>query len=330
MPAEIEFMIGYGPQLLEPFLRNRARYYDAIFLSRPHNMKLLKPILEAHPDWFEGTNFIYDAEAVFVTREITLNRLNGTPLSPQEIDALLQQEADLASPANCVVAVSRRDADLFRSHGIGNVCVVGHSLVPAPTPRGFAQRTGLLFVGAIHEEASPNGDSVIWFLEEIFPKIRAELGPDVPFTVAGVNKSERVKQLATPAVRITGHLPDLTELYDTARVFVAPTRYAAGIPHKVHEAAARGIPIVATPLLASQLGWEDGNPLLVGGSPDEFAQKCIQLYRNQQQWERLRQDGLERIREECSSESFEANVVNCVTRAKARDYILGRNLSTSM
>src|SRR5262249_19695183 len=196
MPAEIEFMIGYGPQLLEPFLRNRARYYDAIFLSRPHNMKLLKPILEAHPDWFEATNFIYDAEAVFVTREITLRQLSGAPLSAQEADALLQREADLASAANCVVAVSRTDAELFRAHGVGNVCIVGHSLVPAPTPRGFDQRTGFLFVGAIHEEASPNGDSVIWFLQEIFPKIRAELGSDVTLTIAGVNKSERVKQLA--------------------------------------------------------------------------------------------------------------------------------------
>src|SRR5439155_1165432 len=27
MPPEVEFMMGYGPPLLEPFLRNRPRYY---------------------------------------------------------------------------------------------------------------------------------------------------------------------------------------------------------------------------------------------------------------------------------------------------------------
>src|SRR5262249_20972089 len=40
MPQEIEFMIGYGPPLLEPFLRNRPGYYDTILVSRPHNMKI--------------------------------------------------------------------------------------------------------------------------------------------------------------------------------------------------------------------------------------------------------------------------------------------------
>ena len=153
---------------------------------------------------------------------------------------------------------------------------------------------------------------MIWFLEEIFPRIQAELGRDIPFTIAGVNKSERVRQLATSSVKITGHLPDLTELYDTARVFVAPTRYAAGIPHKVHEAAARGIPIVATPLLASQLGWRDGDPLLVGGDAEAFAQKCIELHWNRNLWTKLREAGIERIRKECSVETFEAGVKDCL------------------
>ena len=122
-------------------------------------------------------------------------------------------------------------------------------------------------MGAIHEEASPNGDSVIWFLEEIFPRIQSELGRNIPFTLAGVNKSERVRQLASSSVNIAGRLPDLTRLYDAARVFVAPTRYAAGIPHKVHEAAARGVPIVATPLLAIAAG-------LARRRPDPCRRRC--------------------------------------------------------
>jgi O-antigen biosynthesis protein len=317
MPPEIEFMIGYGPPLLEAFLRNRLGYYDTIFVSRPHNMKILNPLVEEHPEWFEGTSIIYDAEAVFATREITFRMLSGTPLSSDDADSLLTLEASLAAAADCVVAVSRPDAEQFRSHAINDVRVIGHSLTPAPTLRNFDQRIGFLFVGAIHEEASPNGDSVLWFLEEVFPKIQAALGPDTPFTIAGVNKSERVRRLATRAVSITGHVADLTELYDTARVFVAPTRYAAGIPHKVHEAAARGLPVVATPLLASQLGWKDGQTLLVAGDAVTFAHKCIELYRNRRLWTELREAGLKRIQKECSVEAFEASVMECFTRPKA-------------
>jgi len=170
-------------------------------------------------------------------------------------------------------------------------------------------------VGAIHEEISPNGDSVIWFLEEILPKIHAELGSNIPFTIAGVNKSERVKQIATSSVKILGHVRDLTEIYDLARVFVAPTRYAAGVPQKVYEAASRGLPVVATSLLASQLGWEDGNPFLVGNDSDSFAQKCIELHRNSVLWGKLRDEGIERIGRECSVEIFEANLKDCLTRS---------------
>jgi glycosyltransferase involved in cell wall biosynthesis len=308
MPGQIEFMMGYGPQLIEAFLRNRRDYYDTILVSRPHNMKLLKPVLDAHPEWFESCKIVYDAEAIFVTREITLRQLAGAPMAAEEIEGIFRDEVDLARAADCVVAVSASDANAFREHGVPNVRIIGHSLEALPTARPFSERKGFLFVGAIHEEASPNGDSMIWFLDQVLPRIQAALGTDVPVTIAGVNKSDRVRQLASLAVRITGHIPDLTGLYDEARVFIAPTRYAAGIPHKVHEAAARGLPIVATPLLASQLGWSDSDPLLVAGDAESFAAKCIELHTDSGLWLTLRDAGLARIQKECSRRTFEENV----------------------
>ena len=162
-------------------------------------MNILQPILAAHADWFEDTVVIYDAEALFVAREITLAQLTGTPLPPAQAEEKLKAEVALAGAADCVVSVSEQERQAFHSHGIDRVHVLGHAIAPEPTPRAFDERSGFLFVGAIHEEASPNGDSVIWFLEEIFPKIQARLGSEIPFIIAGVNKSERVRQLAGPA-----------------------------------------------------------------------------------------------------------------------------------
>jgi len=318
MPREIEFLTGYGPALLEPFLRNRRGYYDTIFVSRPHNMNILQPILAAHADWFEDTMVIYDAEALFVAREITLRQLSGTPLAPEQAEEKLRAEVILAAAADCVVSVSEQERLAFLKHGVDRVHVLGHAIAPDPTSRPFEQRSGFLFVGAIHEEASPNGDSVIWFLEEMFPKIQATLGSDVSFIIAGVNKSERLRLCAGPSVRITGDVPDLTHLYDSVRVFVAPTRYAAGIPHKVHEAAARGVPVVATPLLASQLGWRDDDPFMVGSDAESFAAKCVQLHTNKALWSRLRDAALERIRTECSNESFESRLQAIIRAGQVR------------
>ncbi|PYR98200.1 MAG: glycosyl transferase family 2 [Acidobacteria bacterium] len=305
MPNEIEFMIGYGPALLESFFRYRYGYYDIVFVSRPHNMKILRPILSSHRDWFRNTTVIYDAEALFAGRELTLRNLDGNPVSQQEAEKILKGEVELARVAHTVISVSDSERNEFEKHGIKNVHVVGHSVSPVITSRTFRDREGFLFVGAVHEEVSPNGDSIIWFLEKIFPRIQAKLGHAIRLTIAGVNTSERVRQLAGGAVRITGQVRDLTPLYDSARVFIAPTRYSAGIPQKVHDAAARGVPIVATPLLASQLGWRDGSPLLVAGDAETFAEKCVQLHTDEALWYRLRESAVERIRVDCSPELFE-------------------------
>jgi GT2 family glycosyltransferase len=320
MPNEVEFMMGYGPPLLEAFLRRRHAYYHVIFVSRPHNMKILRPYLSGRPEWFRNTTIIYDAEALFATREITSREVNGAPLPAQEADALVKDEVSLAKLANHVISVSQEEGKQFEKHGIKTVHILGHCVPPSPTARPFIEREGLLFAGAIHEDATPNGDSVIWFLEDIFPRIQAKLG-EIPLTIAGSVRSERVRRMARPSVRIAGEVKDLTSLYDSARIFIAPTRYSAGIPQKVHDAAARGVPVVATPLLASQLGWPDGSPILVAGDAEGFAAKCVQLYTDQALWNRLRQAGIERVGKECSPQLFEnrlQSVVENCHRSNAR------------
>jgi glycosyltransferase involved in cell wall biosynthesis len=207
---------------------------------------------------------------------------------------------------------------MFRTHGVERVHVLGHTISLRPGPRPFNERDGILFVGAIHHESTPNGDAVIWFLSEVLPLIKARLGRQVPFTIVGVNQSDRIRQLADDSVRILGYLKDLDDLYDAARIFVAPTRYAAGIPHKVHEAAARGLPVIATPLLATQLGWKDLSTFAVGSDAETFARKCIELYSDETLWSKMRAAGLERVRAECSQSAFEAQLKEILGSEQAR------------
>jgi glycosyltransferase involved in cell wall biosynthesis len=143
-----------------------------------------------------------------------------------------------------------------------------------------------LFVGAIHPH-TPNEDSLLWFLEHIVPVLRG-LEADFPhISIVGDCTSDKVARLATGPVHLVGRVDDLTPWYDRHRVFIAPTRFAAGVPAKVIEAACNGIPVVATPLLVRQLGWEDGIDIASGADAAAFALAVAALYNDSQTWTRM-------------------------------------------
>jgi len=313
LPREIEVALTMGPGLLEAFLRHRRGYYDTIIVSRPHNMNYFRSIVVAHPEWFEDTSLIYDAEALFAPRDIGLRQLCGEHLMPEEISRIYQDEINLASIADCVTAVSEFDRAAFEAHGIERVQILGHSLQTVPTTTPFNERSGFLFIGAIYEEASPNGDSMLWFLSEIWPRIQSKFAGRARLTIAGINQSDRIRSLADETVTITGHVLDLTDLYERTRVFIAPTRFAAGIPHKVHEACARGVPAVITSVLARQLNWTEDREVRIADDTAAFAEQCIELHEDPVLWERIRSSALEKVRRECAADIFERQLYSLIT-----------------
>jgi GT2 family glycosyltransferase len=303
LPREVEVMVGYGAARFRDFLVRRRGYYDVLLVSRPHNMAFVKEVAAACPEVLEGVAVVYDAEAIYSLREAAGGRLRGDSLPSDRVEALLAEELDIARVAHRVIAVSEGEAQEFRSHGLPDVHVLGHALAPRPTPRSFADRGGLLFVGSVHQATSPNADSLRWFIGEVWPMIEGRI-PAARFDVVGENHAHEIRGLAAAGVTMLGPLEDLTDTYDDHRVFVAPTRFAAGLPHKVHEAAARGVPVVATPLLADQLGWRDGVELLTAETACGFAESCVQLYNDPGLWGHLRANALTRLERDCSPARF--------------------------
>ena len=91
------------------------------------------------------------------------------------------------------------------------------------------------------------------------------------------------------------------------------TQKETGTAHKIHEAAAKGLPSVTTALLAQQLGWQDGKELLVGDTPEAYAAQCIKLYQDEKLWQNIRDAGLTAITEDCSQETFRKNLAGLFT-----------------
>jgi glycosyltransferase involved in cell wall biosynthesis len=130
----------------------------------------------------------------------------------------------------------------------------------------------------------------------------------VNLIIAGVMHPGVEEQLDRKSVQIKGVVKDLAGLYDECRLFVAPTRFSAGVPLKIYEASAHGLPVVATTLAGSQLGWQDGEDLLLANDKGAFANSCIRLYQDEDLWKRLRGNALKRVVDECSLELFSARL----------------------
>lgn len=304
IPGDVEVILERGRAGLEKFLRERVGCYDVIYISRPHNLATLKAVLDRNPQLAGQAKIVYDAEALFSLRQIESLRLQGKTVSAQTQQRLIDEEVQLAQGCHSIISVSERERREFVRGGHKDVYVLGHTLDATPTPNNFDARKDILFVGALHEFDSPNADSVIWFSKKILPAIRKKLGENVKFLVAG-NIAPRIRaQLETASVSVLGQVEDLTDLYNNARLFVAPTRFSAGIPHKVHEAAAQGLPVVATSLIGTQLSWSHEQEILLADDEKGFAAECVRLYQGRQIWNRLRQNALMRIETECAPEAF--------------------------
>lgn len=317
IPPEVEVMLGWGVDRLMSFLFARPDYYDRVMICREHNLRRVRPFIQ----YMGAAKIIYDSEAFTAQREILRRRSAGEALSEEETRRLVAEELALLEGVDEVVAVSEAERRLFQPARARTVRTLGHALEPSPGPESFAQREGLLFLGGILEDDSPNADALERIVSEIHPRVRRLAGRDVSFTFAGPNMAPRLRALKGAGVRLLGVVHDLPGLFAAAKVFLAPTRFAAGLPHKVHQAAAHGLPVVCTSVLASQLGWKDGEEILVADDEEGLARQCVRLMDDEDLWRKLRESALERVRAECSRASFLqslSEIVRCGDRGEER------------
>jgi len=291
-----------GLSQLSPFLHARAAHYNCLIVSRPHNMQAVSAWLELQPEAAGRLRVVYDAEAVVAPRDLLLSQ--ARPRAPAPAMSL-RDEMSLTRKADTIVAVNEAEAGMFRSAGRTDVRVLGHCVDVDLSPAPFESRTNLLFVGRLAEMDSPNVDAVEWFIEYIMPLLNRQLGNDYCVDLVGLCADElRHRYAHHGRLRFHGRIDDLTPHYANARLFIAPTRFAAGIPIKVYEAAARGVPVVTTSLLGRQLGWVDGESIMLADSPQAFAQACAALYHDVQRWSAIREAAVQRVRHECGRPAF--------------------------
>jgi O-antigen biosynthesis protein len=277
---------------LTPHLAAPATWYDVAIVSRPHNF----PTVRLLRRYQRQCAVIYDAEALFHRRLVREAEL----LAPVDAEAAeqtlvrarqaLRLERRVVRRADRVVSVSKVEAQVLRSFpGHAPVDVI-EPLTPdvRMTSGRFADRNGMLLVaGWLAGYPSPNSDGLEWFLENVLPAIKERL-PWARLSVTGRNPPKELIPRAGASLQFLGHVDDLRDVYDRARVAIVPVRYGAGIKLKALEALQYGLPVVTTSVGAEGIEGAGGAAVSVCDDAHQFADRTMALLDEKHAWEEAR------------------------------------------
>jgi hypothetical protein len=266
------------------FLRAIKERVKFVIMSRPDTaISAFGPVVQNLP----LVPLIYDMVDAHGLRKRTEALVTGSQADLQEALRVESIERRMAQVADVVVTLSEADEEEIqrlagrelRTLRVSNIHRSGD------TGPGFEARQGLLFVGGY--EHSPNVDAVVYFVNEVLPLVQREIGP-VRVTLAGSKPTTEVLELAAGNVIVPGWIEDLAPLYHEARVAIAPLRFGAGVKGKIGEAMSFGVPVVSSSVGVSGMYLDNGQNVLVGDTPQEFAEAIVRLYRDATLWNHIR------------------------------------------
>ena len=137
----------------------------------------------------------------------------------------------------------------------------------------------LAFVGSMDWE--PNEDAMIWFLQEVYPRIRRS-APNASLAIVGRHPSARLRRLAgqQPNVEVTGRVDDVRPYLAEAEVIIVPLRVGGGTRIKIPEAMAMAKAVVSTTVGAEGLPFHSGRDICIADQPGDFAEAVLMLLRD--------------------------------------------------
>ncbi len=229
-----------------------------------------------------------------------------------------------------VVAVSTRDADIFRNeYGVSSVSDVPTGVdLEYFSPRVSRPKDNpeLIFIGSM--DWLPNEDGVCWFSEHVLGRVRQQV-PNVRLTIVGRTPGSAVRKLAEQdaAIQVTGTVPDVRPYLERGAVCVVPLRIGGGTRLKIYEAMAMGIPMVSTTIGAEGLPVRNEEHLLIADSPEEQATAISRLIQNPHLGAELAGNAVKLVKEHGSWDSVTNRFLDFCRDARAVESHAQRTIS---
>lgn len=289
---------------------NALSYVDVVWIFRPlgfnHWYNLLK-------DKISRQKIIYDMVDLHYLR---MERENNyidivTKEREKEINFFKEKEYAGMNISDAVISISDEEKNTVSENGVKKDKIFTVSNIHKPVeniPLSFSEREGLLFIGGYNH--LPNIDAVKFLHDQILPLVWTKnnqikifiLGPDFPADLKEKYHSDRFQ--------ILGYQESVDFWFENSRVFVAPLRYGAGVKGKIGQALEFKLPVITTGIGAEGMSLEDAKTALISDeNPQNFADKILELYDNENLWQTLHENSLLPL-SKFSIETQEQNIKN--------------------
>jgi len=210
-----------------------------------------------------------------VERRLAGSSLFLRPFLRLEYNRMLESERDAFDRFDNKIIISYPDRDLIPHPERNKIVVVANGVDSSffhPLER--EKEYDLLFTGNMGYP--PNVQSCEFLINRILPLVLGKK-PGLKVLIAGANPAMRVRVLRSLQVEVSGWVPDMREAYARARIFIAPMQLGTGLQNKLLEAMAMNIPCITSPLANQALNARNGEEILIGETPQEYADHVVSL-----------------------------------------------------
>lgn len=176
------------------------------------------------------------------------------------------------------VVMSALDGQIMRETAPGRYEVVENGVdIGLFQPLPLTGGTSLVFAGRLDQYS--NRDGLLHFMDASWPLLTAR-HPDTRITIIGSNPPERLRAMAAadPRIEVTGFVDDVRPYFARATAAICPIRDGGGTRIKVLDALAQGKPLIATTIGCEGLEVVPDRDVLIGDTPQAFADQIARVF----------------------------------------------------
>lgn len=146
-------------------------------------------------------------------------------------------------------------------------------------PKIKAKKYDIVFVGNL--SYLPNKTAALYLIKKLLPLLKAQK-PSIRINIAGADTPKELFLLSDENVTVSGFAEDIRDVYQDAKIFVAPLFTGAGLQNKILEAMSSGVPCVTTPIVNASVEAEQGSEILIADDEQTFCDHIFHLLHDEE------------------------------------------------